>query len=238
MNYENWYGLPESTEKESETKKEVRLKLYTEWGLNPASDLPIPLYIPKGKKKPGDKELLELDKVLFGEDPAQLNSVSVLKSPSICHGLNDNPERGKKPVCKICDNMAYCPTPNFISRFKELNKQNGMDYLKLRIDLKATDEDIIKEIKRELFFYRQFIVKDKSRKSDPEYNPWDIWDHCKIHGKNPLQLAKVVYLQGGGNPDEDLNPTYNKAVKNIYDKILDAYNKADEMIKRIDIKRE
>ena len=210
------------------------MKLCKKWELNSASDLPIPLCIPKGKKKPGDKELLELDRALFGEDPAQLNAVSVLKSPGVCPSLQNNPQRGEKPACKICDSATVCP--GFLTRFKEVNKQNGMDYLELRVDLKATDEDITSEIKGELYFYRQFIFKGKSRKRDNEYDPWDIWDYCEIWEKKPLQLAKEIYLKNGGNPNEDLNPAYNQKVKPIYERILRAYNNAKRMINDIDIK--
>ena len=106
-------------------------------------------------------------------------------------------------------------------------------FLTLRIDLNRTNKDLKAEFGELVKEWKTHLkLKELGRAKSIEFDKWRIFDECG-NGKNPLQIAKEIYVSKGGK-GKKLNPMYNEDVKKIYEKVLRACNKAKKFIETIE----
>lgn len=99
-------------------------------------------------------------------------------------------------------------------------------YLTLEIDLRERLDVLLKELKNQITYYRQYASLPEGKERETKLNPWRVYDMHHDQGKSILAIAREEFGFKG-------NPAYSEEAKKMYRRAEIAYKKACKMIEEV-----
>lgn len=120
---------------------------------------------------------------------------------------------------KLSDNILQSFMPQYLY-------EKGK-YLYLKVDLTRDKQDIEKQFNDIVGYYKKYIPKNNSRKTEPVINPWEVYDMHDYYKYNFSKIARKLSKLTG-------NPSQDKILMAYFKQIKRAYNKACKMIGHVE----